>query len=251
MSPGTRPTGLVTGGARGLGLAIARAWAARGAAVAIVDRDGAAAAQAAAELDGGGGHAGFAADVRDFGRAAQVVNEVVRRFGRLDWLALNAGVTRDRMSWKMSEEEWNEVIGVNLSGAFAYARAAIPVMRERGAGRIVFVSSVNALRGKPGQANYAASKAGMIGLARTLARELGSRGITVNVVAPGFVRTDMTAGLPEEVLARARAESLLGRTAEPEDVAGAVDFLCRDEARHVTGVVLRVDGGQALHAEGA
>jgi 3-oxoacyl-[acyl-carrier protein] reductase len=245
------PVGLVTGGARGIGLAIARAWAARGVAVAVVDREPDAALRIAAALPAGAPQVYLQADVRDFACAQEIVDEVVRRFGRLDYVALNAGITRDRTSWKMGEEEWDDVIGVNLKGAFNYARAAAPVLRERGAGRIVFVSSINALRGKFGQSNYAASKAGLIGLARSLALELGSRGITVNVVAPGFIHTDMTAGLPPEAEARARAETPLGRAGEPEDVAAAVDFLCREESRHITGVVLRVDGGQALHAEGA
>jgi 3-oxoacyl-[acyl-carrier protein] reductase len=193
----------------------------------------------------------YNADVRDHARAHEVVDDLWRRYGRLDYLVLNAGVARDRVSWKMSEEEWDEVLAVNLKGAFNYVRAASPHLRDQGFGRLVFVSSINALRGKFGQSSYAASKAGLLGLARTLAVELGPAGITVNVVAPGMVRTGMTSVLPEPVLARARAESVLGRIGEPEDVAAAVDFLCRPESRHITGTVLRVDGGQALAAEGA
>jgi 3-oxoacyl-[acyl-carrier protein] reductase len=180
-----------------------------------------------------------------------VVDDVWRRNGRLDYLVLNAGVARDRVIWKMSEAEWDEVLAVNLKGAFNYVRAAVPRLRDQGSGRVVFISSINALRGKFGQCSYAASKAGQIGFARSLAVELGSAGITVNVVAPGMVRSAMTSALPEAVLTRACAESLLGRIGDPEDVAAAVDFLCRPESRHITGAVLRVDGGQALASEHA
>ncbi|HEY3215846.1 MAG TPA: SDR family NAD(P)-dependent oxidoreductase [Candidatus Eisenbacteria bacterium] len=248
----TRRVGLVTGGARGIGLEIARVWALRGVTPAVVDCDPygeARVREACAPY--GTAPAYYAADVRDHARAEAVVEDLVERFGRLDYLVLNAGITRDRVSWKMSEAEWDDVIAVNLKGAFNYVRAAVPRLRTQGAGRVVFVSSINGLRGKFGQANYAASKAGLIGYARSLALELGTSGITVNVVAPGMIRTRMTDGLPAAVRERAQAETLLGRLGEPEDVAEAVDFLCRDESRHVTGTVLRVDGGQALAAESA
>ncbi|MBI4364517.1 MAG: SDR family oxidoreductase [Candidatus Latescibacteria bacterium] len=244
------PVGLVTGGARGIGLAIARLWAERGASIAVVDRDPAG-ERAVKAASGGAPVAYYEADVRDHARALEVVADAASRLGGLDYVALNAGVTRDRVSWKMSEEEWDEVIGVNLKGAFNYVRAAAPILRARKSGAIVFVSSINGLRGKFGQSNYAASKAALIGLARSLALELGPSGVTVNVVAPGMVRTDMTADLPGEALERARAESPLRRIAEPEDVARAVCFLCGPEARHVTGAVLRVDGGQAMACESA
>jgi len=246
----TKRVGLVTGGARGIGLAIVRAWARRGVAAAVVDCDphGEARVREACASHGIA-HAYWIADVRDHVRAEAVVGDVVERFGRLDYLVLNAGITRDRVSWKMSEAEWDDVIAVNLKGAFNYVRAAVPRLRAQDSGRIVFVSSINGLRGKFGQANYAASKAALIGYARTLALELGASGITVNVVAPGMIRTGMTEGLPAAVRERALAESPLGRLGEPSDVAEVVDFLCRDESRHVTGAVLRVDGGQALAAE--
>jgi 3-oxoacyl-[acyl-carrier protein] reductase len=147
--------------------------------------------------------------------------------------------------------DWDDVISVNLKGAFNYVRALAPHLIERRAGRVVLISSINGLRGKFGQTNYAASKAGLIGFARALALELGPRGVTVNVVAPGFVRTAMTASLPAEVVERAGSESPLGRVAEVEDIARAVEFLCTESGRHLTGVVLRVDGGQALAAGGA
>jgi NAD(P)-dependent dehydrogenase (short-subunit alcohol dehydrogenase family) len=249
-SPGTRPVGLVTGGGRGIGLAIVAAWARRGDAAAVVDREpsGEAAVRAAC---GDTPFAYYTADVRDHARAGEVVADAVARLGRLDHLVLNAGITRDRVSWKMSEAEWDEVLDVNLKGAFNYVRAAAPVLRAQGSGSIVFVSSINGLRGKFGQMNYAASKAAMIGMARSLALELGPSGITVNVVAPGMVRTEMSAGLPAEIVERAVAESALKRLAEPEDVAEVVAFLCGPAARRVTGTVLRVDGGQALAGETA
>ena len=242
------PVGLVTGGGRGIGLAIVRAWAARGVVPVVVDSDPDAGLAVTRALAGAAGpHAVHVADVRDFARAHAVVDAVVEKFGRLDYVVANAGITRDRVSWKMSEQEWDDVIAVDLKGAFNYAHAAIPHLRARREGRLVFVSSINGMRGKFGQCNYSAAKAGLIGLARSLALELGEAGITVNVVAPGFVATGMTEALPE-VAARAAAESALRRTAQPDDIAAMVDALCRPEARHVTGVVMRVDGGQALAA---
>ncbi len=247
-----RPVGLVTGGGRGIGLAVVQVWARRGVEAGVVDRDRGG-ERCVTEACGRHGVRSifYEADVRDFARAQEVVADLVERLGRLDYVVLNAGIARDRVSWKMAEEEWDEVIAVNLKGAFNYARAAAPVLRARGAGRMVFVSSINGLRGKFGQCNYAAAKAGLIGLARSLAIELGGSGVSVNVVAPGMVRTPMTASLPEPVVARARDESVLGRLGEPEDVAEAVDFLCRPESRHITGAVLRVDGGQTLAVAGA
>ncbi len=188
------------------------------------------------------------ADVRDFAAAEAAVAQAVATFGRLDILVGNAGLAADAMSWKMTEAQWDEVLDVNLKGCFAYARAAAPVLRERrdGGARVVFIASINGLRGKAGQANYAASKAGVVALGKTLARELGRAGVTVNVVAPGMVRTPLTAALPGEVVQRAVDESALGRIAAPEDIADAVTFLCSARARHVTGAVLRVDGGQNI-----
>jgi 3-oxoacyl-[acyl-carrier protein] reductase len=243
------PVGLVTGGGRGIGLALARVWARRGVTVAAVDCDAGAAAEVAAACEAERARFAFyAADVRDFARAGEVVADVVQRFGRIDHLVLNAGIVRDRVSWKMSEEEWDAVLAVNLKGAFNYVRAAAPRLREQGSGAVVFVSSINGLRGKFGQINYAASKAGMIGLARSLALELGPQGVRVNAVAPGMTRTELTGALAPAVIERAREESALRRIAEAEEIAEVIDFLCRPESRHITGEVLRVDGGQALAA---
>jgi len=239
---------LVTGAGRGIGAAIAKALAHEGCDVALVDRvvDDAARDVAKAVESAGRRSLAIAADVRDFAAAEAAVARTVETFGRLDILVGNAGIAADAMSWKMSEQQWDDVLDVNLKGCFAYARAAAPVLRERRGGRIVFIASINGLRGKAGQANYAASKAGVVALGKTLARELGRAGVTVNVVAPGMVRTPLTEALPVEVLQRAVDEAALGRIATPEDIADAVVFLCSDRARHVTGAVIRVDGGQNI-----
>lgn len=239
---------LVTGGARGIGAAIALALAEEGCDVAVVDRSAKnGAGEVARRVEAAGRKAlAIEADVRDFAAAEAAVARTVAAFGRLDILVGNAGIVADAMSWKMTEAQWDTVLDVNLKGCFAYARAVAPVLRDRRGGRVVFIASINGLRGKAGQANYAASKAGVVALGKTLARELGHAGVTVNVVAPGMVRTPLTAALPGEVVQRAVDESALGRIATPEDIADAVTFLCSERARHVTGAVLRVDGGQNI-----
>ena len=239
---------LVTGAGRGIGAAIARELAREGSDVALVDLGAFDEAERlAAELRALGRRAvAVRADVTDFAAAEQAVATAVRELGRLDSLVCNAGIARDRVSWKMTEAEWDQVIDVNLKGCFAYCRAVAPVFRAQRGGRIVTVASINGLRGKFGQANYAASKAGVVGLTKTLARELGPSGVNVNSVAPGIVRTEMTAGLPPDVLEKAVAESALGRMGEPEDVASVVAFLLSDRARYVTGEVIKVDGGQYI-----
>jgi NAD(P)-dependent dehydrogenase (short-subunit alcohol dehydrogenase family) len=236
---------VVAGGGGGIGLATVRALLEAGARVAVLDRAEALAAAAASPV-----LAALAAsslvpcDLAATEAVDAVLDGVVAREGRLDGLVNAAGVTRDRALHKMSLEEWRCVLDVNLTGAFVLLRAAARVMRERGGGSIVNVASINGLRGKFGQANYSASKAGLVALTRTAARELGPKGIRVNAVAPGMVATAMTAALPPEVLERAREESALGRIAEPADIAGPIVFLLSDAARHVTGTVLVVDGGQ-------
>jgi 3-oxoacyl-[acyl-carrier protein] reductase len=239
---------LVTGGRRGIGAAVARALAGAGCHVALVDRELDDDADGVLRDVEAAGRRGLAleADVRDLARAEAVVAEAVEALGRLDCLICAAGIIRDRVSWKMEETEWDDVLEVNLKGCFAYARAAVPVLRAEGGGRIVNVASINAFRGKFGQANYAASKAGVIGLTKTLARELGAFGVTVNAVAPGLVRTAMTRALPESAVRAAESELALGRLTQPEDVADAVLFLCSRLASQVTGEVIRVDGGQSM-----
>lgn len=241
-------TAVITGGGRGIGAAIARALADEGCHVALVDAGAIAEARAVADtIRARGGRAlAIEADVSDVEAAAGCMDRVLQEYGRLDILVANAGVARDAVVWKMTEAQWDEVLDVNLKGCFAYCRAIAPALRAQKHGRIVTMASINGLRGKFGQANYAASKAGVIALTKTLARELGNAGVTVNCVAPGLVRTEMTATLPPEVVEKAKQESALGRVAEVEDVAQAVAFLCSARARHITGTVLKVDGGQYI-----
>lgn len=237
---------LVTGAGRGIGAAIAREFARAGCDVALVELGAFDEARSLAdELRETGTRAvALRADVSDVGAAEQTVAAAVKAFGRLDHLVCNAGITRDAMIWKMTEEAWDRVIDVNLKGCFAYCRAVSGLFRAQRHGRIVNIASVNGMRGKAGQANYAASKAGIIALTRTLARELGPKSVNVNCVAPGMVRTEMATKLPPDILEKAIAETALGRIAEPEDVARVVVFLCSEAARHITGEVIRVDGGQ-------
>ena len=241
-------TAVITGGGRGIGAAVARALAGEGCHVALVDAGAFAEARAVADaIRASGGRAiALEADVSDVGAAERCVAAALQEFGRVDILVANAGVARDAVVWKMTEAQWDEVLDVNLKGCFAYCRAIAPALRAQKHGRIVTMASINGLRGKFGQANYAASKAGVIALTKTLARELGSAGVTANCVAPGLVRTEMTASLPAEVVENAKRESALGRVAEPEDVAQAVAFLCSARARHITGTVMKVDGGQYI-----
>lgn len=229
-------TALVAGGSGGIGSATVELLQRHGARVLSVDRPG---------LAPPSGAEGLECDLADARGATALFAAVQQRTDALDLLVHAAGVTRDGVLWKMSDEDWSGVLELNLGSAFRLLRGATPLMRARG-GSIVLISSINGERGKFGQSNYAASKAGMIGLARSAARELGRFGVRVNVVAPGLVYTTMTAGLAEEHVRQAIAETALGNVAEPEDVARVVLFLCSDLARHVTGQVLRVDGGQLM-----
>ena len=226
---------LVTGGSAGIGLALARALVAAGARVHVLDRQAPPA---------GEGFAFHECDLAQRGAPQRVVETILAHEQRLDHLVQAAGITRDNVLWKLSDEDFEQVLSVNLVGAFRVLRAVVPQMRKQGRGRVLQIASINGMRGKFGQSNYSASKAGLIGLTRTAARELGSFGITVNAVAPGLVRTAMTEKLPEAVLAKALAETATGRLGSVEDIVGAVLFLLSDEAAHVTGEVLRVDGGQ-------
>lgn len=238
---------IVTGGASGIGAAIVAELAREGCDVAIVDRDGAGAAAAADRVRAAGRRAlAVEADVADFAQAEAQVAAVAGAFGRLDVLVCSAGITEDGLSWKLTEAQWDRVLDVNLKGCFNWCRSAGALMRDRRGGRIVNIASINGLRGKFGQANYAASKGGMVALSKTLARELGKFGVTVNVVAPGMVRTAMADALPPDVIEKALDETVTGRLAEPADCAAMVAFLCSDRAGHVTGQVVKVDGGQYL-----
>jgi 3-oxoacyl-[acyl-carrier protein] reductase len=230
---------LVTGGSRGIGKAIALELARAGAEVVVGYRSGAGDAEAVAGEAGG---RAVQADVSQPDEAARLVDEA----GELDILVNNAGLTRDGLIARMPDDDWSTVVETNLGGVFYTCRAAARGMMRRRSGSIVNLSSVVGLHGNPGQTNYAASKAGIIGLTKALARELGSRGVRANVVAPGYVSTGLTEVLSEQIRGTLLANTPLGRLGEPEDVAGAVRFLCSDEAGFITGAVLLVDGGLGM-----
>lgn len=239
---------LVTGGSRGIGRAIALRLAEEGSDLAICARNVAAAGEVAAAIEALGRRCLVRqADVADAEQAAELVAATIAELGRLDVLVNNAGVTRDNLLMRMKEEDWDEVLTINLKGAFNCVRAAVrPMLKARG-GRIVNITSVVGLLGNAGQANYAASKAGLIGLTKSLARELASRKITANAVAPGLVpETGMTDSLTEQQQEQMIATVPLGRAGTPEDVAHAVAFLASDQAAYITGQVLSVDGGMAI-----
>ncbi len=239
---------LVTGGSRGIGAAIATGLAREGCAVAFNHwKDADAAANIAGAIGALGRRAlAFETDVSVFDDAQTMVRRVVADLGRLDILVCNAGIAADRVLWKMSEDEWDRVLAVNLKGCFNYLRATAGIFKEQRAGKIVNITSINGLRGKFGQANYAASKGGLVALTKSAARDLGRYGINVNAVAPGMVRTEMARQLPDEIVQQAENEAVLGRIADPEDIAGLVTFLCSPGARHITGQCIQVDGGQYI-----
>jgi 3-oxoacyl-[acyl-carrier protein] reductase len=234
---------LVTGGSRGIGAAITRELARARARVAVNYRAGKDAAEAVAADIGG---LALQADVSSPEEAAGLIERVEAELGDIDALVNNAGVTRDTLIARMSDDDWETVIGTNLRGTFNTTRAVSRKMMRRRAGSIVNIASVVGLHGNPGQANYAASKAGIIGLTKALARELGSRGVRVNAIAPGYISTELTDVLNEEQRGLILGNTPLGRLGEPEDVAGAVRFLCSDDAAFITGEVLLVDGGLGM-----
>jgi len=241
-------TAIVTGGSLGLGAAIALELGSDGADVALNYRKHSDEAEAvAAKIRDMGRRAMVVqADVSSFNDAQEMVDKVNAEWGKVDILVCNAGINWDGVIWKMKEEQWDTVIDINLKGYFNYIRAVAPLMREQRYGRIVCLTSINGMRGKFGQANYSATKAGIIGLVKTVAKELGGRGVTVNAIAPGLILTDMMAAMPEEAKQASLDETALKRLGEPEDVAHVVSFFCSDHARHVTGEVIKVDGGQYI-----
>ncbi|MGN8874871.1 3-oxoacyl-[acyl-carrier-protein] reductase [Pseudoflavonifractor sp. HCP28S3_F10] len=239
---------LVTGGSRGIGRAVCLELARRGANVAVNYAGNARAAEETAAACRELGVQAFAvqADVSDSAAAGAMVKAVIERFGRLDILVNNAGITRDKLALQMKNEDLDAVLDTNLKGAFYCMRAAYRPMMKQRYGRIVNLSSVVGLRGNPGQANYAASKAGLIGMSKSIAKELASRNVTVNLVAPGFIDTDMTAVLPEAAREALLKSIPMARLGQPEDVARAVAFFAAEDASYITGQVLCVDGGMAV-----
>jgi len=235
---------LVTGSTRGIGRAIAETLAAAGARVAVVGRDLSRAEAAAAEI--GGDARGFACDVSVTAQVSELVAAVEATFGTLDILVNNAGLTRDNLLVRLKDEDWDMVIDANLRGAFASIRAASRGMMKRRSGRIINISSVVGVIGNRGQANYAASKAGLIGLTKSVAKELASRNILCNAVAPGFIATDMTAALGDDQRKALESQIPLERLGSPSDIASAVAFLASDHAAYITGQVLVVDGGMVM-----
>jgi 3-oxoacyl-[acyl-carrier protein] reductase len=235
---------LVTGSTRGIGRAIAESLAAAGARVAVVGRDQARAAEAAAAV--GNGARGFSADVGDPASVVALIEAVEKEFGQIDILVNNAGLTRDNILFRIRDDDWDAVLDANLRGAFIAIRTASRGMIKRRWGRIVNIASVVGITGNKGQANYAASKAGLIGLTKSVAKELGSRNVLVNAVAPGFIETDMTAAMTPEARAGLAGQIPLERLGTPQDIAGVVTFLASDQAAYITGQTIVVDGGMVM-----
>ena len=239
----TGKTALVTGSTRGIGRAIAETLAACGAKVAIVGRDQARAAEVASGIPGS---KGFGCDVAAPADIAKLIEDIERDLGPLDILVNNAGITRDNLMVRIKDDDWDAVLDANLRSAFLTIRAASRGMMKRRWGRIVNIASVVGIVGNKGQANYAASKAGLIGLTKSVAKELASRNVLANVVAPGFIETDMTAAMTAEARTTLSAQIPLGRLGTPQDIAGLVAFLASDHAAYITGQVFVVDGGMVM-----
>ncbi len=245
------PVALVTGASRGIGAAVVRAFAGRGYAVALNCSSEGSLAEAQALADELSAVCNvetlcIRADVSDFAAVKEMVAQIMDKWGRIDVLVNNAGITRDGLLMRMTEEAFDQVIDVNLKGAFNCLRHVAPVMMKQRSGRIVNVSSVVGLYGNAGQVNYAASKAGVVGITKSAAKELAARGVTVNAVAPGFIETAMTQAMGEKAIDAVLDRIALKEFGKPEDVANAVSFLASDEARYITGQVLAIDGGMSL-----
>ena len=239
---------LVTGGSRGIGRGIALRLASEGVKVGVNYNAGADQAQEVVEeITSGGGEAiAIQADISEQNQVTNMFRTLMERWERIDILVNNAGIRKDRLLMRMTTEEWDSAINVNLKGAFFCTKAALPQMARQRRGRIVNMSSVVGVAGNPGQANYSASKAGLIGLTKTVAKEMARRNITANALAPGYIITSMVEELSEDLRSQVLARVPMGRLGTPEDIAGLVAFLCSDEAGYITGQVIRVDGGLAI-----
>lgn len=241
-------TALITGAARGIGKAIALKFASEGANIAftdlVIDDNAKATEQEIATF--GVKAKGFASDASNFEATKAVVAEIQKEFGRIDILVNNAGITKDGLLLRMSEEQWDRVIGINLKSAFNFTRNVVPVMFSQRSGSIINMASVVGVHGNAGQANYAASKAGMIALAKSVAQEMGPRGIRANAIAPGFIETAMTAALPEKIREEWKMKIPARRGGKPEDIADVATFLASDLSSYVTGQVIQVDGGMNM-----
>lgn len=239
---------IITGAGRGIGHAIALQLASEGARVAVVSRTELNALKTADEINAkyAGMAQAYAVDVANHAAVKELTEKIVADFSRIDVLVNNAGLTRDGLSMRMSEDDWDIVLNTNLKGAFNFIQAVQRTMLRQKSGRIINIASVAGLMGNAGQANYVASKAGLIGLTKTIAREMASRGITVNAVAPGFISTDMTDVLPENIKTSVVAQIPLGSFGQPADIAAAVAFLASAEAKYITGQCLTVDGGMVM-----
>ena len=240
-------TAVITGGARGIGFAIAQKLSSLGARVALVDIREDILAEAKQKIADSGGEAEyFVCDVSNWEQVQSTANAIIERFGTVEILVNNAGITRDNLIMRMSPEDWDLVLNVNLKGAFLFIKAFVRHMMKNRYGKIINISSVVGLFGNAAQANYSASKAGLIGLTKSVAKELASRGVRCNAVAPGFIETEMTKNLPQQAIDNFLAVTPLGYPGKPEDVANAVAFLASPESDYITGEVIRVDGGMAM-----
>lgn len=239
---------LVTGGSMGIGTAISLDLAKNGADVALTYRKHGEEAKAIAEEINAMGRKGqdYQIDVADFDAVQKLVDNIKEEFGGIDILVNNAGMNWDGVIWKMTEEQWDAVINVDLKGTFNFIRAVAPFFREQKSGKIINITSINGIRGKFGQTNYSAAKAGAIGLTKTVARELGKYNVNVNSIAPGMILTDMFKKLPDEFKQKAADETVVNRLGEPEDIAYLVTFLASERSKHITGEVIKVDGGQYI-----